>query len=97
MKTATLVGSFDEARNENVKQSLYKMNPPHEGYEYVIASSLYEMVGRHQLDETYLFGADKGGEILNWSELSGSMKGTQSHAEALNHAGYSVIDCIARV
>ena len=97
MKIATLVGSFDEARNENVKQSLYKMSPPHEGYEYVIASSLYEMVGRHQLDETYLFGADKDGEILNWSELSGSMKGTQSHAEALNHAGYSVIDAIAKV
>lgn len=97
MKTAILVGSFEESLNKNVKQSLYKMNPPHEGYEYVIASSLFEKVGRHQLDETYLFGADKEGTILDWCELSGSMKGTQSHSEALNEAGYSVIDCIAKV
>lgn len=97
MKTATLVGSFDEDLNKNVKQSLYKMNPSHNGYEYVIASSLFEVVGGHQLNETYLFGADKEGVILDWCELDGSMKGTQSHAEALNHAGYSVIDCIAKV
>lgn len=97
MNTATLVGSFDEGLNKNVKQSLYKMDPPHEGYEYVIASALYEKVGVYQLEETYLFGADENGDIVNWSELSGSMKGTQSHAEALNHAGYSVIDAIAKV
>lgn len=97
MKTATLIGSFDEGLNKNVKQSLYKMKPPHNGYEYVIASSLFEVVGRHQLNETYLFGADEEGKILDWCELEGSMKGTQSHAEALNEAGYCVIDCIARV
>lgn len=94
MNTAILVGSFDESSNKSVKQSLYKMIPPHEGYDYVIASSLYEMVGRHQLDETYLFGADVEGTIVNWGELSGSVKGTQSHAEALNHAGYAVVNAI---
>ena len=97
MKTATLVGSFDECFNKNVRQSLYKMNPPHNGYEYVIASSLFGRLGRHQLDETYLFGADKEGVILDWCELDGSMKVTQSHAEAFNEAGYCVIDCIAKV
>lgn len=97
MKTATLMYSFYEGLNINVKQSLYKMNPPHNGYEYVIASSLFEMVGRHQLNETYLFGADEEGNILDWCELDGSMKDTQSHAEALNEAGYSVVDCIAKV
>lgn len=40
--------------------------------------------------ETYIFAADEDGQIASWSELPGSMKGTLSHAEALEGAGYEV-------
>jgi hypothetical protein len=40
--------------------------------------------------ETYIFPADETGEITDWGELDGSMKGTLKHSEALREAGYEV-------
>lgn len=41
--------------------------------------------------ETYIFPADKDGEVLSWAELSGSFRGAMDHAQALQNAGYEVI------
>lgn len=40
--------------------------------------------------ETYIFPADKTGEIVNWSELDGSFKGGLDHEQALVNAGFEV-------
>jgi hypothetical protein len=57
-------------------------------YEYVVVSATTAMFSG---PETYIFGADENGQVINWIELDGSMKGTLSHHAALNRAGYTVI------
>ena len=42
--------------------------------------------------ETYIFGADKDGEILSWMELDGSFRGDLNHREALLKAGYELTE-----
>lgn len=64
---------------------LYKVNPPHEGHNYVIVSAT-NISG----PETYIFGANKDGQVLNWVELGGSFQGGLDHAEALRNAGYKI-------
>ena len=41
--------------------------------------------------ETYIFPADKDGEVLSWTELKGSFRGELNHERALQNAGYEVI------
>lgn len=41
--------------------------------------------------ETYIFPADKEGEVLSWSEIKGSFRGALNHTRALHNAGYEVI------
>ncbi len=65
--------------------NLYQMTPPHEGHEYVIVSAVNQHV-----TETYLFAASPDGEVVEWCEMNGSLKGTTDHAEALAAAGYEV-------
>lgn len=38
--------------------------------------------------ETHAFPCDESGSVLDWSELSGSMKGEHHHAEVLEEMGY---------
>lgn len=38
MKTATLVRTLDADPERNGVKALYRMEPPHEGHEYVVAS-----------------------------------------------------------
>jgi len=66
---------------------LYRMTPPHKGHRYVIASAA-AAYGNH---ETYLFPADASGEVTDWTELPGSLKGQLDHAAALEAAGYQVV------
>lgn len=56
--------------------------------EYVIVSATVVPFGSGP--ETYIFPATSGGEIDDWGELDGSMKGTLDHSEALAAAGYEV-------
>ena len=69
------------------KATLYKMQPPYEGNEYVIASAVMVMFSG---PETYLFAALADGEPVNMSELPASSRGTLSHAEVLAAAGYEI-------
>lgn len=55
--------------------------------EFVIVSAV---VALYSGPETFIFAADKDGEVLSWTELDGSYRGGLSHEIALEGAGYSV-------
>lgn len=40
--------------------------------------------------ETFIFGANGAGEIIDWGELEGSYQGGSDHARALRNAGYEI-------
>ena len=97
--TATLIK--DKLEGFRGHAALYRLTPPikdyewsseevRKEYEYVIASAVTTMQIGGDGPETYLFPATAEGEIVNFGELTGSMKGTLSHAEALLNAGYSL-------
>jgi hypothetical protein len=82
------------------KATLYKLSEQLEGNTYVIVSAV-DLSDRYRrypddathgsmLIETYIFAATEDGEVADWMELPGSMKGTLDHAEALRDAGYEV-------
>lgn len=55
--------------------------------EFVVVSAVVAMFSG---PETYIFPADETGEVLNWSELDGSYRGSLDHTAALEGAGYQV-------
>ena len=85
MKTATLVKQLTGGRKD-VDQALYLLSEPLEGHTHVVVSAA-SVLGR---PETYIFAADESGEITEWLELDGSMRGTLQHKDALAKAGYEV-------
>ena len=87
MKTATLVKDNIEGFRGRV--ALYKLSEAHEGYKYVICSSSTDasIFGL----ETFIFGANGRGEVLDCDELYGSKRDTEDHEEVLNAAGYEVV------
>lgn len=60
--------------------------PVDRGYDYIVVSSVIRHSGQ---PETYIFGADEDGKIVDWRELRGSSRGHLSHDLALSDAGYS--------
>lgn len=56
--------------------------------EFVVVSAT---IAPYSGPETYIFPADEAGEVISWSELSGSYRGGLDHAEALRGAGYEVV------
>jgi len=95
MKTATKIRNLTDWRGD---AALYRTEPPLDGNEYVIVSAIDRALRgsiplgepRSMQIETYIFAANIQGESFIFSELSGSMKGTLDHAEALREAGYEV-------
>jgi len=79
--TATLIRPL---RGGISKSALYRLSQPLHGYSYVVVSALND---KHA-HETYIFGADAKGKILDWVELPGSLRGADDHAAALQGAGY---------
>ena len=67
--------------------ALYRMSPPHEGNEFVIASAANAL---YTGPETYLFPADADGLVISWNEIEGSYRGGLSHAIAMGRAGYRI-------
>ena len=83
MKTATKVKDLD---NFSGVAALYKLSGRLKFYNYVVVSSA-TVFGE---DETFIFGSDENGEVLDWGELRGSTCGVYNHETALNNAGYEV-------
>lgn len=93
MTTQTKTAKFLRRVNPDARgdQQLYRVTPPLEGYEYVVASAadqgdLHPALGQ----EVYLFGSGEHGEIQDWGALTGSMRNTMRHEDALELAGYEV-------
>ena len=83
MKTATKVKDLE---NPKAMQSLYRLSDRLRGFDYVVVSAVLAPY----VHETYIFGSDKNGEVLDWGELPGSERDVYSHEKALNNAGYEV-------
>lgn len=94
MSTATKIRDLNDWQGD---AALYRTEPPLDGNEYVVVSAV-DIAKRHDIHdmprvmqiETYIFAATDEGEVTDFAELSGSMKGTLDHAEALRDAGYEV-------
>lgn len=55
--------------------------------EYVIVSAAVVPISG---PETYIFAANKNGQVTDWIELPGSFRGALDHERALRNAGYEV-------
>jgi len=100
---AEKIAKFVKDCSEDFKGTafLFKMSPPMRYREYdcdtdkykthrttyVIVSAVVVLISGA---ETYIFAADRFGNIKNWTELGGSYRGGLNHEEALNNAGFSV-------
>jgi hypothetical protein len=98
MKTATKIKDLDDFRGD---ASLYRLSIPlsvdhwnedseeiTKSYRYVIVSAA---VAPFSGPETFIFGSNKKGQIVDWMELAGSFRGALDHAEALRGAGYDLV------
>ena len=83
MKTATLLRTIE---NEHAIQALYRMEPPLNGHDLVLASGIRTRLAH----ECFLFASDESGEIANWTELSG-VRDTVEHAAAMADVGYEIV------
>jgi hypothetical protein len=68
--------------------ALYRVEPPHEGHEYVVVSAVVVPCSG---PETYIFGCDSLGKASDFSALGGSFRGQLDHVAALSNAGYEVL------
>jgi hypothetical protein len=93
MSQATLIKSHLESFRGDA--GLYKLSPPMSDYGDELTQYTHVIVSAVTLPdnnvETYIFPADSEGNILDWGELPGSMKGTLSHTHALREAGYEIV------
>lgn len=85
MKEATFIKSRQSGAGAVWRH--YVLAEPLDGHSYVIVSAT---VVPHSGPETYIFGADESGEVVDWMELDGSFRGECDHEQALANAGYSV-------
>ena len=66
---------------------IYRMEPPHEGHEFVVASAAHVPFSGC---ETFLFPCDKDGSVLDWCELDGSERDIYDCEAAIRNAGYDI-------
>jgi hypothetical protein len=84
-------------------QRLYRLDPPIEGYpsyddeakedhtyEYVVVSAL-EAAFDTGRPETYMFGANELGVIVDFMEIGASQRGTTSHELVVRESGYTIV------
>lgn len=102
-KTATFI-KMKQMSGTDVQQRLYRLSEPIVGYSrYNSETNEYDLPGEtytyvivsaamvaYSGPETYIFGADETGHIVDWSELPGSFRGALDHDAALRDAGYEV-------
>lgn len=78
-------------RSINDRQVLFEMTPPYEGYRYVLTSVPHAEIALITGTETFIFGANVDGRIVDYNELEGSLYGVEDHFGAIANAGYEVI------
>jgi hypothetical protein len=99
MKRATLIKKLPRSEGTHeIRAALYKVDPPmvNQPWYRGTPDKYYEFIVVSAADvpfsgpETYIFGADSEGNILDWGELGGSMRGTMKHGMSLSAAGYVI-------
>ena len=84
--------------------TLWKVSPPMETdawdpdgtrrvleFSHVVVSAVEDYIHGFGVRETYIFGADETGKVLNWLELPGSTKGIVSPDKIFSKLGYTII------
>ena len=70
-------------------QVVYKMSPFFYGYEFIVLSKAYiEFLNQW---ETHIFPCKEDGEFLEWTELTGSLKGDYSNIDVLKGINYKIV------
>lgn len=87
-RTALYLGEVDLTSANRHKQAVYQMDPPLAGHRFVVASAAVTL---DHGPETYLFGADADGNVVDGGELEGSTIGVMDHEMAFANAGYKMI------
>lgn len=96
MNIAYKIKHLDTFRGEAI---LFRMEPPLEGHEYVVVSAVnpkppegmnFMRYADMFQPETYIFGADPDGHVIDWRELDGSFRGAMDIPRALAQAGYEI-------
>lgn len=88
MKKAVFIK--DVSARLGVDQKLYEMKPKFKGHKYVVVSAILCPFDTLR-SETYIFPADRDGNITDWGQLPGSFRGEMNHAKALDGAGYEIV------
>ena len=86
MKTATKVKDLQTHRLMQ-SSALYRLSDRLKGFDYVVVSAVLAPY----VHETYIFGSDRHGKIIDWEQLPGSIPDCYSHEKALNYAGYEML------
>lgn len=97
MKAATRIKSVNE------RQTLYRLNPPHNGHEFVVCSKAIgwtgednpgsfsgPMFGQPNTCELLVFPATPDGFVTDFLEIGGSYQCPGGDVEALTDMGYAV-------
>lgn len=83
--------------NPTQVQTLYHLSQPitygwdnESRTEFVVVSALSAAFDTHK-PETFIFPADEQGEIVDFSEMQGSQRGTTDHATVIAAAGWEMV------
>jgi hypothetical protein len=101
MKEKTAVEVNRITSGVGAKQRLYRLSSPMTYEKYDHETGIYRTFETDFVlvsavnssdhgPETYIFPADRGGNVLSWTELDGSFIGSLDHIKALKNAGYAV-------
>jgi|SRR6478609_2986782 len=93
MKVARLVKKLVFNEKHVKEQNVYRMNPPLQGYEHVLFSSVILPKFREEDDnaiETMLFGCSKDGEVISWSEIYCDREDWDQERIIIMELGYTI-------
>ena len=82
------IARFLSRRDGTGEGRVYELTPPLDGHKYVWVSAVVAMFSG---PETFIFASNRRGDVSDWEELPGSIKGVLDHEAALKEAGYTVV------
>jgi len=71
---------------------LYKFEPPIKDWDdNLITYAVLSSISNFFTEETYIFASNEKGDVSNWAELEGSMRGNHTHEEILKNLDYKIV------
>ena len=96
MKAVTFIRRMDGFKGDARLYQLSENCRSDDGIEYdhiIVSAANCMFTG----PETYIFPADKNGNVIDWGELEGSQRGALDHESILIDAGYAIIPPTAQI